>query len=198
VRNAALLLVILGFSLVDGTAVGGEYEYVGSRKCKTCHKKAPIGNQYRAWKESGHARAWDTLAGKQVKKWAAEAGVDDPQSDEKCLECHVTANGVPPELLSEEFDPKAGVQCEACHGAAEGYADKKIMIDRETAEARGLVPQNEEVCTACHNDESPTWDPQRYTRTDGNQVGFDYAQAVEKIAHPVPEEYDHSASVFDD
>jgi hypothetical protein len=38
--------------------------------------------------------------------------------------------------------------------------------------------KNAEICTACHNDESPTWDPAK---------GFDYEAAKEKIAHPIPE-----------
>jgi hypothetical protein len=59
--------------------------------------------------------------------------------------------------------------------------------------SKGLVPQNEKVCVACHNDESPAWDPNRYTRADGNKVGFDYDLAVKEIAHPVPEGYDPAA-----
>jgi hypothetical protein len=58
---------------------------------------------------------------------------------------------------------------------------------------KGLVLQSEEICVECHNDESPAWDPERYTLADGTKVGFDYDQAVEEIAHAVPEGYDPSA-----
>jgi hypothetical protein len=174
----------------DDRGRSNEHEFVGARKCKTCHGKDAIGNQYDAWLKGRHAKAFETLGGEKAAKWAAEAGVDDPQTDEKCLKCHVTAYGVPAERISRRFDSTAGVQCEACHGAGRDYRKKKIMIDREKAEARGLVPQSEKICVRCHNDESPAWDPERYTLADGTRVGFDYEQAVEAIAHPVPEDYD--------
>jgi hypothetical protein len=167
-----------------------EHEFVGARKCKTCHGKDSIGNQYDAWLEGKHAKAFETLAGEKAAKWAAKAGVDDPQTDEKCVKCHVTAYGVPADRISRSFDRTAGVQCEACHGAGRDYRKKRIMADPEKAESKGLVPQSEKVCVRCHNDESPAWDPERYVRADGSRVGFDYDQAVEAIAHPVPEGYD--------
>jgi len=164
--------------------------FVGAAKCKTCHKKEGIGNQFGSWLESKHAKAYDTLATDQAREWAAEAGVDDPQNDDKCVKCHVTAHGVPAERLSKKFDKTLGVQCEACHGAGKGYRKKKIMVDRDLAVSKGLVLQSEEICVRCHNDESPAWKPDRYTLADGSKVGFDYDQAVEAIAHPVPEGYD--------
>jgi len=79
------------------------------------------------------------------------------------------------------------------HGAGKDYRKKKIMIDRELAISKGLVPQTEAVCLSCHNDESPAWKPDRYTLEDGSLAGFDYDQAVQAIAHPVPEGYDPMA-----
>ena len=197
VRSAVGLVfgVALVFAVGSALANGGDddanrHEYVGARKCKTCHAKAAIGNQYGAWLEGKHAKAFETLAGDKAAEWAAEAGVADPQTDEKCVKCHVTAHGVAETLVSSRFDRSAGVQCEACHGAGRDYRKKKVMIDRELAESKGLVPQSEKVCVRCHNDESPAWDPERYTRPDGSKLGFDYAQAVERIRHPVPEGYD--------
>jgi hypothetical protein len=97
------------------------------------------------------------------------------------------------EKVGVKFDRTQGVQCEACHGAGSGYRKKKIMMDRDRAVERGLVLQTEEVCTSCHNDESPAWDPERYTLADGSKQGFDFDQAVKLIAHPVPEGYDPMA-----
>lgn len=37
-----------------------------------------------------------------------------------------------------------------------------------------------------HNDENPTWDPEKYTLKDGTKAGFDYEQAVKVIAHKNP------------
>ena len=168
-------------------------KYVGATKCRSCHKKEGIGNQYGWWLESKHAKALETLASDQAKEWAAEAGVADPQTDEQCVKCHVTAHGVPKERLGLKFLQSEGVTCEACHGPGSGYRKKKVMIDQELSVSKGLVLQSEKVCIECHNDESPAWDPERYTRADGTKAGFDYDAAVKLIAHPVPEGYDPMA-----
>ncbi len=188
---AGLLLLPAAGSAGDSGA--DEHQYVGARKCRTCHKKEPIGNQYGVWLEGPHAKAFETLASEKALEWAADAGVDDPQTDERCVKCHATAHGVPDERVSRKFDRKAGVQCESCHGAGKDYRKKKIMIDLELAKSKGLVIPTEELCVECHNDDSPAWDPQRYTRADGTKVGFDFELASEKIAHPVPEDYDPEA-----
>jgi hypothetical protein len=193
-------LLILAFPTAAVSA-GGEpesgakskktYKYGGVKKCQSCHKKEAIGNQYAWWLEDKHSKALETLASEKAKKWGAEAGISDPQTADECVKCHVTAHGV--EKVGVKFDRTQGVQCEACHGAGSGYRKKKIMMDRDRAVSRGLVLQTEEVCTTCHNDESPAWDPERYALADGSKTGFDFAQAVKLIAHPVPEGYDPMA-----
>ena len=191
-RSSSIALTVsLLLSLGAIAAYGAEeHKFAGARKCKKCHQKTDIGDQYGSWLDSKHATAFETLAGDQAKEWAAQAGVDDPQADERCVKCHSTAHGVPDEMVARKFDREAGVQCEACHGAGKDYRKKKIMIDRDLAISKGLIPQTEEVCVACHNDESPAWKPDRYTLASGEKVGFDYDQAVEAIAHAVPEGYD--------
>ena len=42
-------------------------------------------------------------------------------------------------------------------------------------------------CEACHNPESPTYDPQRYVRPDGTTTGFDFEIAKTRVPHPIPE-----------
>jgi len=191
----ALALLIPKFADANGEAAAkGEHEFVGHKKCKTCHKKAEIGDQFGVWLESGHAKAYETLGTEKAKKWGAEAGVGNPQTDDRCIKCHSTAHGIPDDMVSRKFDRTAGVQCESCHGAGKDYRKKKVMIDRDKAVAKGLIIPTEAVCTQCHNDESPAWDPQRYTLADGSKVGFDYKQASKTIAHPVPEGYDPTAT----
>ena len=169
------------------------------KKCKTCHKKEAIGNQYGAWLDGKHSEAFETLASKDAAKWAAEAGVDDPQTDEKCVKCHVTAYGVPAARLGKGFKLENGVQCEACHGAGKDYRKKKVMIDQDLAISKGLIyPPKEKDCLACHNDDSPAWDPERYTLENGTKVGFDFELASKAIEHPVPEDYDPKADKDDD
>jgi len=183
----------LAFLIPKSAAANGERKFVGHKKCRTCHKKEGIGNQYGIWLDSRHAKAYETLATDKAREWAAEAGVDDPQTDDRCVKCHSTAHGVPDDMVSKKFDRTAGVQCESCHGAGKDYRKKKIMIDRDKAIEKGLVLPTPAVCTECHNDDSPAWDAQRYTLADGSKAGFDYEQAVKTIAHPVPEGYDSSA-----
>jgi YD repeat-containing protein len=188
--SIALAFAVL---LSNPAAAEEQHQFVGHKRCKTCHKKEAIGNQYEIWLDSRHAKAYETLAGEKAREWGAKVGVDNPQTNDKCIKCHSTAHGIPDAMVSKNFDRTAGVQCEACHGAGSDYRKKRIMADPAQAIAQGLVPQNEAVCTRCHNDESPAWDPQRYTLSDGSKVGFDYDQATKRIAHTVPEEYDPKA-----
>jgi hypothetical protein len=170
-----------------------KHKFIGVIKCKRCHEKSAIGDQYGRWLETKHSKAFESLATDEAKKWATEAGVEDPQADERCVKCHSTAHGVPDKMVSRKFDRQAGVQCEACHGAGKDYRKKKVMVDRELAISRGLILPKQADCLRCHNDESPAWRPDRYTLEDGGLAGFDYDQAVQAIAHPVPEDYDPSA-----
>ncbi len=154
-----------------------EHEYVGVAKCKTCHGKEEIGDQVAVWMDGPHANALDSLATGLADEWAAEAGVDDPTTDEACVRCHTTASGVSDDLKGSKFSHDEGVTCEACHGAGKDYRKKKIMVDHDAAVRAGLVEMSEAVCVTCHNSDSPAFD------------GFDYARALKKIAHPVPENH---------
>jgi hypothetical protein len=187
-------ILVLAFLIPNLATANGQHAFVGYQKCRTCHKKEAIGNQFGVWLESRHAKAYETLGTEKAKKWGAEAGVDNPQTDDRCIKCHSTAHGVPDERVSKKFDRTAGVQCESCHGAGKDYKKKKIMMDRDKALEKGLIIPTAELCTGCHNDESPAWDEKAYTLADGSTAGFDFEQAVKKIAHPVPEGYDPAAT----
>ena len=175
-----------------------DHQYVGVKKCKSCHKKEAIGNQYGKWQDAEHSKTYQTLGSDEAKKIAAEKGIDDPQKAGECLKCHVTAYDVAPALLAKKFDVTKGVQCESCHGAGKDYRKKKVMIDVDKAKERGLIIPDEKLCLECHNDESPSWDPNKYTLANGSKAGFDFEQAKEEIAHPVPEDYDPEADKDDE
>lgn len=193
-RPLLVAAAIWGGALPALPAVGGEagqHEYVGARKCKTCHKKELIGNQFAAWGQGPHHRAFRTLQGQASRAIAAERGLSEPpEQSDACLRCHVTAHGVPPTQIAHQLDPADGVQCESCHGPGRDYRKKKIMSDPERAAAKGLwdAENDATICTRCHNPESPTFDPERYTLADGSTAGFDFPQAVARIAHPIPED----------
>lgn len=161
-----------------GNAYAGDFQYVGAKKCKICHKKAEDGEQYRIWSESAHAKAYETLASPESIEIGKKVGIDEPQKSDKCLKCHVTGHGEAAEMFGRKYDIAEGVTCEACHGPGSKYKSKKKMIAIYNGEldgaTLGLVEPNEETCKKCHNDGSPTF------------TGFDYEEYVKKIAHPKP------------
>jgi len=71
--------------------------------------------------------------------------------------------------------------------------ERLAAYEQHVVHLEALIPQSEEVCVVCHNDESPAWDPKRYKLSNGSTAGFDYEQAVAEILHPVPEGYDPSS-----
>ena len=184
----AAAVAILAWPVGGRAGVGAEeHEFVGVKKCASCHGKELYGDQVASWRRGPHARAYESLGTEKAAGYAKERGIaGSPQQAGECLDCHVTARGVAPERIKYDLDPEDGVQCESCHGAGQDYRKREIMADRDDAKAHGLVIPTADRCTTCHNDESPAWDPARYTLPDGRKVGFDFAQAAERIAHPTP------------
>ena len=179
-------LMLVG-AVLSSPAFAGDHLFVGATKCKTCHGKEDIGNQYAKWANSPHAKAMKTLATDKAKKWATEAGVGDPTTAEACVKCHTTAYGVDAAMLGSKFSHAEGVGCESCHGAGNDYKKKAIMTKVDDAKAKGLIIPTEALCVKCHNDKSPAW-----------PGSFNFKEAVAKIAHPVPEGYDPFAEDEED
>lgn len=174
-----------------------DFEYVGNMKCKMCHKKVEVGEQYAKWEASSHAKAFETLKSEKSAQIAAEKGIEgEAWKAPECLKCHVTGFGVDGyEVKCDDFwnpaeDDKAGakavkrmkgleaVGCEACHGPGSKYKSKKVKLAIVAGEIEassvGLLKVNKETCIACHNDESPTYKP------------FNYEEKVLEIQHPKP------------
>lgn len=141
------------------------HTYVGTKKCRMCHV-----NQYRSWKESANANAFEALkpgVGSDVKQ---RSGLDvsrDYTRDQRCLPCHTVGFGRPGGYAVPAADDtratkqaalREGVGCEACHGPGSGFV--KIMQDinrtdrtYEPAElyAVGRIMVDRHVCVQCHN-----------------------------------------------
>ncbi len=111
------------------------------------------------------ARAFELLTA-GVRSGAKRARGFDPDidysRDPTCLPCHTTGFGEPGGFVSLEETPKmAGVQCEVCHGAGEGYLAPHLMslqnksYKRADLLAAGLILPSEEVCLKCHNEKNP-------------------------------------------
>ena len=188
----AIRLLILGSLLLSQEAA-----FVGTNRCKACHSSEKKGAQYKIWKETKHAKAFDALLTEKARKIGIEKGLkSSPDKAPECLECHTVGFGAGGyEVMDEKFwspadDDRAGkkaakrmenlknVGCENCHGPGSAYKKKKIMeaIDAGTAsrDEYGLLKPNEESCKRCHNERSPSYKP------------FNFEERIAEITHPFP------------
>lgn len=188
---AVTLLGLMGLALATGgQKTSGEKpnRYIGSGKCRNCHQFEEGGNQYGAWEEAKHSSAYEALATDEAKRIGKEQGIADPQKSDKCLKCHATGHGEPPELFKKGFDPKKGVQCETCHGPGEKHLRARFRAAAmEEDVPEGQVPKyvkvpageiitapEKEVCYGCHNEKSPSF------------KSFCFYERVSKIRHLDP------------
>jgi len=181
--GAAALAAVLAFATGAEAEGKSKYKYIGLKKCGKCHGKELMGDQVSPWEKGPHAKAIEVLKSEEAIAVAAEKGLAlPPHEAAECLRCHATAQGLTEDQLYKKKPLKVsnGVQCESCHGPASGYKSNKTMSDREKSLAKGMWEpgKNAEICQACHNDESPTFEP----------GSFDYEAAKEEIAHPIPED----------
>ncbi|MFQ6673442.1 MAG: cytochrome c family protein, partial [Fidelibacterota bacterium] len=117
-----------------------EPRYVSVKKCKVCHATDDIGNQYKIWKSSLHAQAYQTLLGEESKKIAQERGIKLlPNEAPECLQCHVTGYGKDSSRFEFPVVKEDGVQCESCHGPGSEYKKIDTMLDKNKAIAAGLI-----------------------------------------------------------
>jgi hypothetical protein len=174
--TVALLLCWLPSPAASGE---GEYEYIGVKKCKICHKKPETGDQFGLWEKSAHAKAYASLASAEAKAEAAKLGIDNPQTAPECLKCHVTAFTVMADT-TQKITLEEGVSCESCHGAGSGYQKKATMEGITAGEidpaSVGLVIPDAKTCAVCHTPEGNPFYKE-----------FDFAKASQLIAHPIPE-----------
>ena len=175
-KTSTLFLAVLLLAAMALSAVAEDITYTPLKKCKMCHSTKKIGAQYKVWLAGPHAGAFETLKNEQSQAIAKELGIDDPTQDPSCLKCHVTGYGEAglPELILAE----SGVGCQSCHGPGSGYFKKPTMQGLANGEIEpvsvGLWVIDEKTCTACHNEESPTYKE------------FVYKDKISKVAHPVP------------
>lgn len=167
---AGLAFIASGVALAQAPA----HKIVGSEKgCKMCHQGAAKGNQFQIWSQSGHAKAFATLATPEAKEIAGKMGIADPQKDDKCLVCHTT-KGILKAEAAPTYVVEEGVGCEACHGPGSDYKAMNVMKDHAASVAAGMIVPTEATCKQCHNEKSPTYKP------------FNHAEALKAVAHPNP------------
>jgi hypothetical protein len=143
-RVSFLLPVAIGFAVFAAPLTKEEVErpkpeYVGAGKCKVCHLVV-----FNSWSKTSHASALSSLK-------------PEEKGNQHCLRCHTTGYG------QSRYEPRpglsnlAGVQCEACHGPGSLYSRSSVMRNTELSGAFGLASIDSSTCTACHNQESPTF-----------------------------------------
>lgn len=160
-------LVVIVFVLAAATYAqekkqNHEYGFVGTKNCKKCHIK-----QYKSWKETKMAKAYDILKPGERAEAKKKAGLDagkDYTKDAECLPCHTTGYGKPGGFVSVEETPQlVGVSCEMCHGAGAEYTQKQYMSLKnkkyklaEVLKVGLIAPVTGARCTeVCHNEKSP-------------------------------------------
>ncbi len=155
-----LFFVIISLTLVFSVVYAGDFNYIGAKKCKMCHKGEKKGTVFEKWEAGPHAKAFESL----------KKSGDDKKAE--CLECHTTAfNAGGYKVGDADAANFEGVQCESCHGPGSAYKAIGIMKDRQKAIENGMIIPNEETCKKCHNKKSPTF------------KGFDFKEAWGKINH---------------
>jgi hypothetical protein len=133
--------------------------FVGSEKCKTCHQSA-----YKVWKDSDHAKAYETL----VK--AKRPG--NRQFDGECIVCHTTGFGFHTGFTHENSVPDLrNVGCESCHGPGSHHVKNPQNLEWQKRMNEWWHPENEtpadtvkrraridRFCQDCHNvDNDVNW-----------------------------------------
>jgi cytochrome c5 len=152
-------------------------KYVGVKTCSMCHKADAKGNQFAVWQKSKHAEAFKSLTSEKAAAIAKTKGLKKPASESpECLDCHT--GKIDAKLAEKTFDPKDGVQCEACHSAGSAYKSMAIMKDKAKAIAAGLTEFKDEAaiekyCKTCHNEKSPTFKE------------FKFKEMWGKVKHPI-------------
>ncbi|MFQ6113591.1 MAG: cytochrome c family protein [bacterium] len=160
-----MLVVVFAFTVTVHSQEKKEaqqYSFVGTKNCKKCHIK-----QFKSWKETKMANAYDILKPgerAEAKKKAGLSAEKDYTKDAECLPCHTTGYGKPGGFVSLEKTPQlVGVSCEMCHGAGSEYTKVQYMHLKNKNYRRaevvkvGLIsPVTGETCTSlCHNEKSP-------------------------------------------
>jgi hypothetical protein len=171
-------------------AVGAdeEHEFVGNKSCKKCHIKV-----FKSWEKLPHGMALNVLKPGERAESKARFKLDpqkDYTQDESCIGCHTVGFGKPGGYViakAEDADAVkkseqlAHVGCESCHGPGKDYIEvfndiqkSKRKYTQSELTAAGLNVPDEATCLGCHNEKSPTHDPDKK---------FDYAEALKTGIH---------------
>ena len=134
----------LGNAAYDDAIGSGKYRYVGSSKCRLCHRKFFIGR-----KQDPHDKAMESLV---------STGHDN---NSRCLTCHSTGHRVKSGFVNMASTPRlSNVQCEGCHGPGNIHIDlaKEKSRNREKFIQGGFLAGQDnpdilkKMCKSCHTE----------------------------------------------
>ncbi|ACB76231.1 multiheme c-type cytochrome [Opitutus terrae] len=155
--------------------------YIGAEACAECHDNAATGAQYRKWRTTAHARAYENLSMPESQEITRLSGITEaPLKSRMCLGCHATASDEEDWRRDDGFRLEDGMQCEMCHGPGSEYATKEIMKDREQAMKRGLLMLTKDDCLRCHRPKGS------HDMVLKGRKPFNLDEAWQAIAHPIP------------
>jgi hypothetical protein len=174
-KRVSLFVLFSGMLVSVQTAGARPANYLGTKRCKGCHKE-----QYQSWKDTAMAKSLDSLVPGMKSEAKSEAGLDpnkDYTADPKCLSCHATGYGEPGGFKSYAETPDlGGVACEGCHGPGEQYysvmSKKRKTYRRIDLLSAGYVVPTGEVCNKCHVPGCPTTD-EEYEMDFDDSIGHE-------------------------
>jgi len=159
-----IFLLFIKFLFSEFEDEDQNFTYVGVKVCKECHGEDAIGNQYKIWNSSPHAKAYNILLGEKAYEIARNAKISSPEKNYECLKCHTTGKGLDKTTIKE------GVGCESCHGPGSGYYTASNHVDYSSREngykkaiTLGMYPilgieslkTRERLCLTCHRKDRP-------------------------------------------
>ncbi len=160
VNRVLLFLCLIGSFSVASFGQGAP-KHLGAKTCAHCHGTADWTRMthYTIWSATDlHSRAFRVLSNdlsKEIAGWMA-LPEGQPESWEKCIRCHTP--GVAEENRGPHYALADGVDCEACHGAAENWYLPHIEFDatHERNVQNGMTDlKNLEtrvgMCLKCHS-----------------------------------------------
>lgn len=157
--------------------------YIGAEACTECHDNAASGAQYSKWRNTAHARAYQSLLMPESKEITRLSGItEDPLKSRMCLGCHATASDEEDWRRDEAFRLEDGMQCEMCHGPGSEYATKDIMKNPEQAMRHGLLMPTKDDCLRCHRPKGS------HDMVLKGRKPFNLDEAWLAIAHPIPKD----------
>ena len=156
--------------------------FVGAKVCAECHDGPAMDHQATRWLGTAHARAYAGLASSEARAIARISGVPiEPQKSPLCLGCHATGADAEDWEKDDTFSMRDGVQCEKCHGAGSEHVSFHSSSNPPSTLRRRLESPSSADCMKCHKDKPSHSNILKPT-------SFDVTLALEKIAHPTPED----------